>query len=165
MRTVLAVTVLCAAMFSTDATAQQSASSGIIGQVVDSSHAGVPGATVTVTNVGTGAQRVALTDAEGRYSIPALPASTYSVRVELTGFRTSEIASLVLRSGETVRTDVALSISTLTENVNVQGEAPLLSTASATVGATITEKMLEDLPLAGRTLLNITALAPGVTPA
>ena len=151
-------------MLSADAAAQQSASSGIIGQVVDSTHAGVPGATVTATNVGTGAQRVALTDAEGRYSIPALPAATYRVRVELTGFRTSEIASLVLRSGETVRTDVTLTISTLAENVNVQGEAPLLSSASATVGATITEKMLEELPLAGRTLLNITALAPGVTP-
>src|SRR5215217_7450483 len=164
MRMVVTAIVLCMGVAAADAAAQQSASSGIIGQVFDSSHAGVPGATVTATNVGTGAPRVAVTDAEGRYSIPALPAATYRVRVELTGFQTSEIASLVLRSGETVRSDLTLSISTLAENVNVQGEAPLLSSASATVGATITDKMLEELPLSGRTLLNITALAPGVTP-
>ena len=164
MRTLIAAMIMCAAMVSADAAAQQSASSGIIGQVFDGTKAAVPGATVTATNVGTGAQRAVVTDAEGRYSIPALPPATYRVRVELTGFQTSEIASLVLRSGETVRTDLTLTISTLAENVNVQGEAPLLSSASATVGATITEKMLEELPLSGRTLLNITALAPGVTP-
>jgi Carboxypeptidase regulatory-like domain/TonB-dependent Receptor Plug Domain len=164
MRTLMAAMIMCAAMVSADAAAQQSASSGIIGQVFDGTKAAVPGATVTATNVGTGAQRAVVTDAEGRYSIPALPAATYRVRVELTGFQTSEIASLVLRSGETVRSDLTLTISTLAENVNVQGEAPLLSSASATVGATITEKMLEELPLSGRTLLNITALAPGVTP-
>ena len=164
MRTLIAAMIMCAAMAPADATAQQSASSGIIGQVFDGTKAAVPGATVTATNVGTGAQRAVVTDAEGRYSIPALPPATYRVRVELTGFQTSEIASLVLRSGETVRSDLTLTISTLAENVNVQGEAPLLSSASATVGATITEKMLEELPLSGRTLLNITALAPGVTP-
>jgi hypothetical protein len=164
MKIFVAAMALFTAVMSADAAAQQSASSGIIGQVFDSTHAGVPGATVTATNVGTGAQRVVLSDAEGRYSIPALPAATYRIRVELTGFQTSEITNLVLRSGETVRSDVTLALSTVAENVNVQGEAPLLSSASATVGATITEKMLEDLPLAGRTLLNITALAPGVTP-
>ena len=164
MRTLIAAMIMCAAMVSADAAAQQSASSGIIGQVFDGTKAAVPGATVTATNVGTGAQRAVVTDAEGRYSIPALPAATYRVRVELTGFQTSEIASLVLRSGETVRSDLTLTISTLAENVDVQGEAPLLSSASATVGATITEKMLEELPMSGRTLLNITALAPGVTP-
>jgi hypothetical protein len=147
-----------------DAAAQQSASSGIIGQVVDSTHAGVPGATVTATNIGTGAERAVVTDAEGRFSIPALPAATYRLRVELGGFRTSEITNLVLRSGETVRSDVTLALSTLAETITVQGESPLLSGASATVGATISEKMLEELPLSDRTLLNVTALAPGVTP-
>ena len=164
MRALIAALIVLTAVLPRDAAAQQSASSGIIGQVVDSTHAGVPGATVTATNIGTGAERVVVTDAEGRFSIPALPAAAYRIRVELPGFRTSEINNLVLRSGETVRSDVTLALSTVTETITVQGEAPLLANASATVGATITGKMLEDLPLSDRTLLNVTALAPGVTP-
>src|SRR5689334_3159350 len=68
---------------STLAYGQQSASSGIIGQVADSSRASVPGATVTVTNVGTNAQRSATTDGEGRFSIPNLAPATYDIKVEL----------------------------------------------------------------------------------
>jgi hypothetical protein len=164
MRRFMAVIGACIAMLSAGLGAQQSASSGIVGQVFDSTHAGVPGATVTAVNIGTGAQRAVVTDAEGRFSIPALPAATYRVRVDLTGFQPTEIASLVLRSGETVRSDLTLTISGIAESVSVQSESPLLQSASASVSATITEKMLEELPLSGRTLLNITALAPGVTP-
>ena len=70
MRIVLAMIVLCMAAVPMDATAQQSASSGIIGQVLDSTHAGVPGATVTATNMGTGAQRVGVTDAKAGIRFP-----------------------------------------------------------------------------------------------
>src|SRR4029450_11096190 len=164
MRRFMAVLGACIAMLPAGLAAQQSASSGIVGQVFDSTHAGVPGATVTAVNIGTGAQRAVVSNAEGRFSIPALPAATYRVRVELTGFQPTEIASLVLRSGETVRSDLTLTISGIAESVSVQSESPLLQSASASVSATITGKMLEELPLSGRTLLNITALAPGVTP-
>ena len=58
------------------AAAQQSASSGLVGLVTDSSQAAIPGATVTVTNVGTNAQRTAVTDGEGRFLVPALPPAT-----------------------------------------------------------------------------------------
>ena len=74
--------------------AQESASSGIVGQVVDSTKGAMPGATVTVINVGTNAQRVVNTDAEGRFSVPNLPPATYSVRVELSGFATAELKEL-----------------------------------------------------------------------
>ena len=160
------VALFCVCMVATSAAAgaQQTAASGIVGQVFDSTRAGLAGATVTAVNIGTGAQRTAVTDAEGRFSIPALPAATYRLRVDLSGFQSTEISTLVLRSGETVRSDVTLSISAITETVSVQPEAPLLQSASASVGTTITEKMLEDVPITGRTLLNITALAPGVTP-
>ncbi len=164
MRRFMAVLGACIAISAAGLGAQQSASSGIVGQVLDSTHAGLPGATVTAVNIGTGAQRTVVTDAEGRFSIPALPAATYRLRVDLTGFQPTEIASLVLRSGETVRSDLTLTISGIAESVSVQSESPLLQSASASVSATITEKMLEELPLSGRTLLNITALAPGVTP-
>jgi len=57
------------------------------GQVLDATHAALPGATVTVINAGTNAQRVVTTDAEGRFTVPNLPSATYILRVELSGFR------------------------------------------------------------------------------
>src|SRR5215467_9846548 len=87
----------CAAMlaFSIGARAQESASSGIIGQVLDSSKAGVPGATITVTHIGTNAQRVTQSDSEGRFSVPNLPPATYTVKVELSGSQTANLEVLL----------------------------------------------------------------------
>src|SRR5262245_4214006 len=67
--------------------AQESASSGIAGQVLDASKAGIPGATVSVTHSGTNAQRVVTTDLEGRFAVPGLPPATYRIRVEISGFQ------------------------------------------------------------------------------
>jgi len=91
------------------ARAQESASSGIVGQVVDNTKGAMPGATVTVINTGTNAQRVVNTDGEGRFSIPNLPPAVYTVRVELSGFATTEIKGLILRNGEVARPTIALA--------------------------------------------------------
>lgn len=144
--------------------AQQSASSGLVGQVTDSSDAAIPGATVTVTNVGTNAQRTTVTDGEGRFSIPALPPATYHIKVELQGFQTAEVPAFVLRQGETARPTITLGLATVTESVTVTGEAPLLQTQSASVGQVINEKQIEDLPLNGRNVLSLASLSAGVTP-
>jgi Carboxypeptidase regulatory-like domain len=127
----------CAAAFG-----QQSASSGIQGIVTDSSNAAVPGATVTVTNIGTNAERVTLTDAEGRFSVPNLLPARYSVRVEMQGFQTAEVKMLELRDGETARPTLTLAVGGVAEAVSVQAEAPLLQTQSASVGQTITDKQI-----------------------
>jgi carboxypeptidase family protein/TonB-dependent receptor-like protein len=144
--------------------AQESASSGITGQVVDSTRGAMPGATVTVINTGTNAQRVAVTDAEGRFTVPNLPPATYRVRVELSGFQTTEIAALTLRNGDIARPTVVLGLANIAENVTVVGMSPLLQTANASVTQTINQKQIEDLPVAGRNLLAFAALSAGVTP-
>jgi hypothetical protein len=144
--------------------AQQSASSGLVGLVTDASQGTVPGATVTVTNVGTNAQRVAITDGEGRFAIPALPPATYHIKVELQGFQTAELPNFVLRQGETARPAITLGVATVSEAITVTGEAPLLQTQSASVGQVINEKQIEDLPLNGRTVLSLASLSAGVTP-
>src|SRR5919106_1386616 len=144
--------------------AQQSASSGLVGQVTDSSHAAIPGATVTVTNVGTNAQRIAMTDAEGRFAVPALPPATYHIKVELQGFQTAELPNFVLRQGETARPTITLGVASVAEAITVTGEAPLLQTQSASVGQVINEKQIEDLPINGRNVLSLASLSAGVTP-
>src|SRR3954465_11693641 len=144
--------------------AQESASSGIFGQVVDATKGAMPGATVTVINTGTNAQRVVTTDAEGRFSVPNLSPATYTVRVELSGFSTTEIKGLTLRNGEVGRPTITLGLANVSENVTVVGVSPLLQVANASVSQTITQKQIEDLPVAGRTLLSFAALSAGVTP-
>jgi hypothetical protein len=143
--------------------AQESASSAIIGLVTDPTQASLPGATVTVTQVATGAQRVVVTDVEGRFSVPGLRPATYDVKVELSGFRPAEMKELVLRTGETMRPTLTLSLGAIEEQVTVTGESPLLQTSSASVGQVISEKMIEDLPLNGRSVLSLTSLSAGVT--
>jgi hypothetical protein len=144
--------------------AQESASSGIVGQVTDSTRGALPGATVTVTNTGTNAQRTAVTDSEGRFTIPNLPPATYEIRVELSGFQTAELKDVTLRNGEIVRPNVVLGLASVAENITVTGLSPLLQTTNASVTQTITQKQIEDLPVAGRTLLSFAALSAGVTP-
>ncbi|HEV3217270.1 MAG TPA: carboxypeptidase regulatory-like domain-containing protein [Vicinamibacterales bacterium] len=144
--------------------AQQSASSGIIGQVTDASKGSVPGATVTVVNVATNAQREAATDTEGRFSIQNLAPASYDIRVELSGFRTVELKNFELRQGEIARPAITLELATIAETVTVTTQAPLLQTQSASVSQTITQRQIEQLPVVGRNLLSLAALTPGVTP-
>ena len=146
------------------ALAQQSASSGLVGLVTDSSQGAIPGATVTVTNVGTNAQRTVVTDAEGRFSVPALPPATYHIRVELQGFQTAELSNFVLNQGETARPTLTLGSVTVAEAITVTGESPLLQTQSASVGQVINEKLIENLPLGNRNVLSLASLSAGVTP-
>src|SRR4030095_6355819 len=144
--------------------AQESASSGIVGQVTDATRGALPGATVTVPNAGTNARRSAVTDSEGRFTIPNLPPATYTIRVELSGFQAAELKDVTLRNGEIARHTVVLVLANVAENVTVSGVSPLLQTTNASVTQTITQKQIEDLPVAGRTLLSFAALSARVTP-
>jgi hypothetical protein len=151
-------------LISPHAWAQQSASSGLVGLVTDATQGALPGATVTITNMGTNAQRVTTTDGEGRFSVAGLPPATYNIKVELQGFQTAELASFILRQGEVARPVVALVVASVEEAITVTGESPLLQTQSASVGQVISEKQIEDLPLNGRNVLSLAALSAGVTP-
>ena len=164
VRRLVGITLAVLVALSAHAEAQESASSAIVGVVTDTTQAALPGATVTVTQVGTSAQRIVVSDSEGRFSVPGLRPATYSVRVDLQGFTTAEIKELTLRNGETVRPTLTLGVGNLNEQITVTSETPLLQTQSASVGQVISEKMIEDLPLNGRGVLSLTALSAGVTP-
>ena len=146
------------------ALAQESASSGIVGQVLDSTRGALPGASVTVINTGTNAQRTAVTDNDGRFSIPNLPPAVYLIRVELSGFQTVELKDVRLTNGEIGRPQILLGLANVAENVTVTGQSPLLQIANASVSQTISQKQIEDLPVAGRNMLAFAALSAGVTP-
>ena len=164
VRRLVGLTFAVLVVLSSAAGAQESASSANVGVVVDSTQASLPGATVTVTQVGTSAQRVVVTDGEGRFSVPGLRPTTYNIRVELTGFMPAEIKDVTLRNGETIRPTLTMGLGNVSEQITVTSSVPLLQTQSATVGQVISEKMIETLPLNGRGVLSLTALSAGVTP-
>src|SRR5919197_5380661 len=107
-RRLVSLTTVALLSFCAGAHAQESASAGIAGQVLDTTRAAVPGATVTVINAGTNAQRVAVTDEEGRFTVPNLPPATYIIRIELAGFNIVEIKDFIIRNGELAKPSIKI---------------------------------------------------------
>jgi hypothetical protein len=145
--------------------AQQSSISNIVGRVTDATGAVVGGATVHVENQGTAAERTATTNNDGDFSIPNLPPATYSLRVEKAGFKTTSIPSLELLVGKDANESIVLSVGAANETVQVTSLAPQLQTSDAAVGQVIDQKQISDLPLNGRSVLQLATLAAGVSPA
>ena len=134
----------------------------ITGVVKDSSGGFVPGVTVVVQNVETGAARTIVTGVDGRYEAPNLPVGNYAVKAELPGFQTTNRSGINLTVGRTAVVDLELKVGNMTEAVEVKGEAALLETTSATVSNLVDAKRVVELPLINRDLTQLTFLQPGV---
>ena len=135
----------------------------IVGRVTDTSGGVLPGATVTVENIGTKGVRTAVTSDTGDYVFTLLPIGTYTVKIDLQGF-SAQTSRVVLTSGDRTRVDGKLNVGTVNETVQVSGEAPLLQTDASTLSALVNEKAVQDLPIAGRNFVNVVSMVPGATP-
>lgn len=134
----------------------------ILGRVVDPSGAVVAAATVTITNTGTNVARTLTTDTSGAFVAAALNPGTYSVRVDAPGFKVAIHQGVIVQVGVDARADVQLQLGQNTQTVTVTEAAPLVDTTSATVGGTLTNTQINDLPLNGRNFQNLVDLRPGV---
>src|SRR6266853_1095328 len=135
----------------------------ILGIVSDATGAAVPGATVTVRNVDTGLLRKTETQADGSYRVPELPIGTYDVTVEKTGFQTSITSSVRVDVAAERHVDSALKPGEVKEQITVSGEAlPLIEITNATLGGTLTQESVKDLPINGRDYTKLIYLNPGV---
>jgi len=135
----------------------------ILGTVKDETGAVLPRVTVTVTNEKTGLVRTVNTNEDGSFQIPALLPGAYRVEMEASGFKKYQQKGVDLRVNESVRVDVTMQIGELTQTIEVQGGAPLLTTSSGTVGHVIENKAVVELPLNGRDFTQLTLLVPGAT--
>jgi carboxypeptidase family protein len=142
------------------AAAAQVTTADIIGRVTDASGGVLPGATVTIENVGTRDVRTASTNATGDYVFNLLPIGTYTVKIELQGFN-AVTSRAVLAAGDRARVDAKLSVGTMTENISVVAESPLVQTDTSTLSALVTEKAVQDLPVNGRNFVRLVQLVPG----
>src|ERR1700676_4669922 len=142
--------------------AAQSTAGRVLGSVTDQSGASVAGATVVVTDTQRGASRTLITDASGDYVAPDLAPGTYKIHVEAKGFKSSERPSVTIEVATDVRADFALQPGNVSETVTVSGDIPLLNTTSSTLGGTLSNQEINDLPLNGRNYENLLQLRPGV---
>ncbi len=142
--------------------AAQVGAGALTGQVSDQAGAAVPGATVTITAIGTNLSRTASTDAEGRYVVSGLAPGSYLLRLELGGFRPLTRDGIRLTTGETIRLDLRLEVGQQTEAVTVTGDAPLLRSESSGLGQVIDNGKIVGLPLNGRSFITLAGLAPAV---
>ncbi len=152
----LLVSLLCAL----PGHAQQTTGS-ISGTVKDSSGAVVPQASVRATNVNTGAVERTVSDANGVYTFPTLPAGDYTVSVEQTGFTRATLSEITLQVYQKAVVDVVLQVGGTTQSVTVQASTPLVDPSTASLGTAVDKRAVEDLPLNLRQVGALALTVPG----
>src|ERR1700720_1286457 len=148
--------LLCVPMFA------QGNAGRILGSVSDQAGGVLTGATVVVTDVQRGITRTLLTDEAGQYLASNLLPGEYSVRAQAKGFKAVERLNIGLEVGRDARVDFILPTGDVTEVVEVQDLVPLVDSTSATLGGTIDNQTINDLPLNGRDYQKLMTLRPGV---
>jgi len=132
------------------------------GTVHDQTGGVMQGATITVTNKDTGQEHQAVTGADGSFAVSPLPAGNYLVKAGASGFRTL-IENATVQVGQVTSVDLVMQVGAASEVVSVQGEAAQIDYDSHTIQGVITRQQIENLPLNGRSFLNLAMLEPGVT--
>ena len=140
----------------------QSYTGRILGTVTDPSGAALKGATVTVSDEQRGVTRTLTTDDAGAYLAPDLAPGSYKVRAEAKGFKSVERQNIPLEVAQEALIDFVLQPGDVSETVVVSSEIPMLNTVSSTLGGTLSNKEINDLPLNGRNYENLLQLRPGV---
>lgn len=159
-RTLVILTVVIGAAFG-GAAAAQSSSATLQGTVTDASAALLPGVVVKLQSPATGLSREAVTNAAGVYAFNFLPAGTYAITAELSGFKSVRRDNMRLEVGQNFELDLKMEVGQLAEVVNVQASTPLLDHSSPSIGSVIQASQLQELPLAGRHWAGLMLLAPG----
>lgn len=155
--------VVAVSFTATNAAAQREVGT-LVGTVTDPTGAVVPGATVNVTHVGTGAARHTTTDERGDYRVPNLLPGIYEVDVQATGFA-KWTRRVQITVGSIVRLDTALSVGTAVTIVEVAAEAGVsVNTVSQTIEAVIDSKKIVELPTFSRDPYTLVAIAGNISP-
>jgi hypothetical protein len=154
-----AVFFCLSAIFATGASAQFNAN--ISGTVQDPTDANVVGATVTLTNVSTGAELSTKSDNLGIFRFVSLAPGDYKIAIEAPGFATSTI-SFALLTEQTLNLPIHLAVASVAQKLEVTTELPVIDTADSRTELTLESQAVANLPLQGRNLIALTTIAPGV---
>lgn len=145
---------------------QASATAELRGRVTDPNGAVIAGATITATDNSKGTSRTVTTDANGNYVILSLQPSTYTVRIEASGFAPKTVNNVLLEVGQQMALDVDLTIGDVGAVVDVAaGEQALVDTERTQQSTVISARQLNNLPINRRNFLDFALLTPGVSDA
>lgn len=134
----------------------------IVGRIVDSGGAVVPGVAIRLTDINTNVATNAASDSQGNYEARNLVPSQYRLVAEVKGFKRYERGPIEVRVGDVLTVNVALELGVVSETVLVTTEAPLVNTATAGVGQVVDMQRLRDLPMPSSAAMYLTQLVPGV---
>src|SRR5881394_1360430 len=138
---------------------QASYTAQIRGVVTDQSEAAIAGATVTITNNGTGISSTATTNEHGQFLLTGLRPDAYTVKAQAAGFQAAESKGVVLAVSQQTTLNFALKPSSVTESVTVTTAPPLLDSESAALGTDVTNEYVRDIPLYNRSFYGLVFLA------
>ena len=140
----------------------QSDNTSVNGTVTDPSGAAIANAKITLKNQNTGAVRTVTTNAAGNYVIPSIQSGTYSLTVEVSGFKKFEANNNKIDAAAPATIDATMSVGTMSDTITVEGQVGAIQTETATLGKLIEGKQVSDLQLNGRNPLFLSLLKPGV---
>jgi len=135
----------------------------IFGRIADESGGGLPGVTVSARNLETGVTRSAVSDAQALYRLVALPVGTYELTFALTGFATEVRSGIRVLVGQQAEINPSLKVARVAETVSVLADVPIVETTKSSIGANITTRQIDELPLPERNFESLAFLAPGIT--
>jgi hypothetical protein len=139
----------------------QTSTARMSGVVTDSSGGVLPGAEIVVRNTGTGLTRSMKTNERGRYVAAELPPGSYEITATMEGFDSLLRSGITLAVGDDAPVNLAMQVGSVTTQVTVTGEAPLVNTTSSGVSGVVEEKRITELPLNGRDFAQLTLSQPG----
>jgi len=137
-------------------------SAALSGRVTDQSGAGVPGATVSAKDTDMGISRETVTDAAGRYELPALPVGRYEVAATKSGFAVAVRSGINLVVGQDAAADLGLKVGNVNEQVRVDANVPVVDTTTEDISGLVGEREVKQLPLNGRSYDLLLTINPGV---
>jgi hypothetical protein len=143
------------------ANAQNQTTAEISGIITDASGAAVPNAAVVAVSRDTGVQRDAKSNNDGYYSLALLPPGTYLLTVKAQGFQTVTREGISVAIDHSARVDFRLKVGSVTTEVMVETEAPLIETSNPNTTTTLSDRDLQNLPNPGQDLTYIANVAPG----
>ncbi|MEO6829601.1 MAG: carboxypeptidase regulatory-like domain-containing protein, partial [Acidobacteriaceae bacterium] len=155
--------MLCIGLMFSGHAAAQAVTGSIYGTVADPSGAVVPGATITVTNVGTNEVHTTKSNGAGQYVFPILSPGAYKVSSVATGFNKTNQNDVRLATNQNVNVSFAMKIGETSTTVDVQAGTTLVDTRESTISTTIDQRRIQALPLVNRSAYDLVALVPGIT--
>ena len=157
----LLIVVVCAL----SAMAQSTTTGAIGGTVTNPNKEVVPGATVSVKNLGTNKEDTAVTDDQGRFRVVNLAPGSYSVAINATGFAPFTVEKMAVEVGLVSNVDAPLTIGTLGGGtVTVTADAPIINTNQQDFSNNMNQTSINNLPINGQRWSNFALLNPGTVP-